>query len=372
VRDFSSRVRVVLRCTAVAFLIALSFDVTVQQSHNALQRHERAGDFRGNIWEPGRDVLNSRNPYPDPASPDLKRVAVPGYPPLTFLTFLPLAMIPYVSAAFLWALLMILASLGAIAAIGVRDPVCYALVALSAPVVTSVWWGNPTPLIVLAAALAWRWRDHSLLGPAAVATAFAIKFVTWPLFVWLLLTGRIRGAARAAALAAGMIILPWASIDFDGARKYPALLQALSSVGAPKGAFIQAALLRFGLPAAITMAAGLILAVVLLAAGVRRGGDHRIYSLALIAGLASSPIVWIFYFGFVSIIIGIHRPKFSLAWLLVPALWVGNMMYFPPSPLMLALTIATTAFLVWWLLAHIPSTSPSLIVLPRPNSLKRY
>lgn len=351
--EAASRRRAVAKWVALAVLLAVVARLTYAQSHNAVLRHERAADFRANIWQPDRDVVAGRNPYPSPTSPAVQG-AVPGYPPLTFLAFLPLAGLPFIPAAYLWGILMISASLGAIAAVGVRDPVCYALVLLSMPVVGSVWWGNPTPLVVLAAALSWRWRDRPWLGPMAVAGAFAIKFVTWPLFAWLLFTGRTRSAGRAIPLAIGMVILPWASIGFHGARRYPALLKAISDVGARKGSFVQAAGLRAGMSPPGALALGLAVALALIVIAAALGGDHRIYSLALIAGLASSPIVWVFYFGVIAVIVGIAKPTWSRQWLLVPALWVGHMMYFPPSPEMLAGTIVVITLTVIWLVWRTP------------------
>lgn len=361
-----SRGRALLKWIALVLLLLLLTRWTVEQSQNAVHRHERAGDFRANIWQPARDVFHNRNPYPSPHSPAVQG-AVPGYPPLTFLTFAPIAALPFVPAAYVWGLLMIAVSLAAIAAVRVRDPICYLLVLLSMPVVGAVWWGNPTPLIVLAAALAWRWRDHPWLGPVAVAVGFAIKFVSWPLFIWFLLTGRSRSALRAALLSVALVLLPWAAIGFHGARDYPALLRALSNVGARKGSFLQAAILRMGGSTSLALAIGLAAAAVLLLIAAYLGGDHRIFSIALIAGLASSPIVWIFYFGVIAVIVGIVRPTFSKAWLLVPALWFGHMMYFPPSPLMLCATNVIAAITALWVLGSSssparPTDSPYLIL----------
>jgi hypothetical protein len=345
----SSRARAAATWVALVLLLLLVVVMSVNQSRNAVARRIHAGDFRANIWQPDRDVLHGKNPYPSPDSPAVQG-GVPGYPPVSFLVFMPIAALPFVPAAYVWGALMIALSLGALVAVRVRDPMCYVLVLFSMPVVGAAWWGNPTPLIVFTAALAWRWRDLPWLGPLAVAAGFAIKFVTWPLLVWLVLTGRVRSAYRSAVLAVLLIVVPWALIDFRGARTYPALLRAISRVGAPKGSFVQAVALRAGLSDAAALAVGMTVAAILLAIAVVLRGDHRVYSLAILAGFASSPIVWIIYFGVVSVIVGIRDSRLSAAWLLVPALWVGHWMYFPPSPAMLGATLCVIGVLLVWIL----------------------
>ena len=62
------------------------------------------------------------------------------------------------------------------------------------------------------------------------------------------------------------------------------------------------------------LVAGTVVAVAAFVAG-RRGRDEESISLAIVAALLASPIVWEHYFAFLLIPLAIAKPRFSAAWM---------------------------------------------------------
>ena len=78
--------------------------------------------------------------------------------------------------------------------------------ATAIPVLSAVRLGTLTPLLVLALAILWRWRDRRWVAGGSLAVAISLKLFLWPLVVWLLLTRRFRAALCAAGSAATLVI----------------------------------------------------------------------------------------------------------------------------------------------------------------------
>jgi hypothetical protein len=308
----------------------------------------RGLDFRANVWDPMQLILDGESPYGEPGAL-AERGATFGYPPLIALVFLPLTVLPYKVAALVFALVLAAASVGAVRAVGVRDVRCLLLVLLSLPVVSACYWGNPTPLVVLAGGLAWRWRDHAWGAPLAIAAGVAVKFLAWPLVVWLALTRRVASAVRAALLSVVLVLAPWALIGFDGLGQYPDLLQEIGDAGAADGLLVQAAAERAGAPGGVATALALAAAAGVLVAAALVRSDRAAYCLASLAGIVSSPLAWIYYLAVVAVIVGVWRRTFSPAWLFVAALWVVGLALHPHSGAVNVFTLALTGVLVGWI-----------------------
>ena len=326
----------------------------------------RGIDFRANVWEPMQRLLDGDSIYADPGTLG-ERGATFGYPPLLVLVFLPLTVLPYKVALLAFGLLLVAASVGAAAAVGVRDVRCLLLVLFSLPVVGACFYGNPTPLVVLAGALAWRWRDRSWAGPTAIAAGIAIKFLIWPLIVWLALTGRVRAAARAVVLSAVFVLVPWAVIGFDGLGDYPDLLRELGEAGEDRGLLAHGLASRAGASSEVATAVGLACAVALLLLAARLRSDRAVYALALLAGLLSSPLAWSYYLAPIAVVIGLWRWTFSDAWLFVPALWVLALSLRSESATLNVIAVALVLGLVAWIVGierrrdPAPEAAPSVV-----------
>ncbi len=224
--------------------------------------------------------------------------------------------------------------------------------ALSLPVAGSVVWGSPTPLVMLCAGLAWRWRDRPWLAPIAVAAGIAVKFLIWPLVVWMAFTGRLRAALRTVVICAALVLVPWAVLGFAGLADYPELLRRLSERFEADGLLVHAAATRLGAPSVVATAVGLLAAAGLLAVAALVRSDRARFALALLAGIVSSPLAWIYYLAVVGVIVGLWAKRWSAPWLFVAALWLVGPSLHPHSGAANAYVLALTAALVAWVVRN--------------------
>jgi hypothetical protein len=226
------------------------------------------------------------------------------------------------AATLVWTLLSLAAVGLALWLLGVRDWRCYALTAVFPFTRSAIDLGTVAPVLLLALAAAWRCRDRLASAGAAAGVAIALKLFLWPLAVWLLLTQRLRAAAAAAGFALLLVLGPWAAIGFAGIGGYPGLLHRLSSEEATSSYSIVALAVRAHLPEAVGVALSIVLAGALIAAAVwaardkgpRRHRDVAVLTLALAAGLAASPIVWVHYFLLLLVPLALSRPRLSALW----------------------------------------------------------
>jgi alpha-1,2-mannosyltransferase len=283
-----------------------------------------AFDFHGALWGAARDVLDGRNPYPPPTTAGV----APGdrfvYPPPVALLLVPLGALPFPLAAGIITAVLIAAVAATLAVLGVRDWRCYGAAYLSIAVLHDIRLGALTPLLALGLALVWRWRAQAR---AAVPLALIVvaKLFLWPLGVWLVATGRVRVALRAAVLAVAASALGWAVIGFAGLADYPQLLRVLADAEQERGYSLVAAGAALGLGPEAARAAAVAVGVALLAfcwREGRRGFDERSLALALAAGLALSPIVWLHYFVLLLVPIALARRTFGAIWLVPALLWL--------------------------------------------------
>ncbi|HUZ84240.1 MAG TPA: glycosyltransferase 87 family protein [Gaiellales bacterium] len=300
--------------------VALAFDV-VRATYGA---HHFA-DF-GIFYDAGRAVLHGRSPYPEATVRALRHQNQFVYPAFSAVVLAPLALLPLELAATILLGCSLLALLASLWLCGVRDWRCAAAALLSLAVAQGIVLGTITPLLVLAVAAAWRWRERPWVVAAALAGAIVAKVFLAPLLVWLLLTRRYAAAARTVLLSAVIGLGSWAVIGFAGLSGYPHLLSVLSRVEQTHGYSTVALCLRLGLGAAAGRAAAVALAAVLVLAAARlRGrtdGDARVLGLVMLACLAISPIVWLNYLMLVIPPLAVLRPRLSPAWLTLIAVWL--------------------------------------------------
>ena len=253
------------------------------------------------------------------------------YPPLLAVLVVPLHPLSAGVATLVWILISLAAIAGALWLLGVRDWRCYALTAVYPVTRSAVGLGTVGPLLLLAVAAAWHWRDRILAAGAAVGTAVALKLFLWPLAVWLALTGRLRAALAGIGLALGLALIPWSAIGFDGLRGYPGLLRHLSDDEATSSYSVVALAVRAHLPEAAGYALSLLAAALLLIVAGWIARDERLsrldrdvaaLTLALAAALAASPIVWVHYFLLLLVPLALTRPRLS-------ALWFVPLAYYP-------------------------------------------
>jgi hypothetical protein len=245
------------------------------------------------------------------------------YPPLLALLAAPLHPLGAGAAALVWTLFSLLAIAAALWLLELRDWRCYALTAVYPFTRSAVDLGTVGPLLLLAVAAAWRWRDQLLQPAAAVGAGIALKLFLWPVAVWLALTRRVRSAVSCGGFVLAFMAIPWAVIGFAGTGDYPHLLKRLAHQEATSSYSLIALAVRAHLPEAVGVILSVLLAVAFLAAAAwvarddrrtARDRDVATLTLALAAGLAASPIVWVHYFLLLLVPLALTRPRLSPLW----------------------------------------------------------
>ena len=149
------------------------------------------------------------------------------YPPLGAFLAVPFHPLGAGAAALLWTLLSLAAIGSALWLLGVRDWRCFALTAVYPVTRSTVDLGTIGPLLLLAVAAGWRWRDRSG-GPAWAGAAVALKLFLWPLAFWFALTRRLTAALLTVGFALAFVFVPWTVLGFAGLTGFPGLLRHLS------------------------------------------------------------------------------------------------------------------------------------------------
>ena len=294
-----------------------------------------AFDFR-QFWQGGRDVIHGVSPYPsaellatagDHLDPEgIREVFRFPYPAGAAVALAPFGALGFETAAAVWSAALIVSLLASLWILGVRDWRVLAVVATSAPVISSVRLGTLTPVLVLLLAVLWRWRDNRWIAGGALALAISLKLFLWPLVVWLALTRRYAAAAIALVAAAVSTIAAWAAIGFDGLADYPELVRRLTDVVADRGYSLVALGVEAGLPRGgaelLPWIVGIALLAVVAALARRGESEQFMFSLTVLAAIALAPIVWLHYFALLVIPLALFRPRFAMAWALLWLFWL--------------------------------------------------
>ena len=171
---------------------------------------------------------------------------------------------------------------------------------------------------MLPVAVMWRYRDRPWIAGLAIGAAVAAKPFVWPLIVWLLVVRRFRAAAVATASAAVLVVGAWAAIGFEGFSDYPALLQELQEVYGPRSLSVATVAAGFGtsvpVGAAITALVGVLLLALAAWLARKRDGDRRSFSLAIVASVVATPVVWIHYAALLLVAVAVRWPRLAAAW----------------------------------------------------------
>jgi glycosyl transferase family 87 len=316
----------------------------------AITFHERTFlfDFHGDLYDAGKAIIDGHDPYRTAFLAHQAAIAragghasttfaVPVYPAPALLASVPLALLPYKLAALTFTVIGVAALIAGLRLLGVRDWRCYGAALLSWPVLHSLRLGQVNELLVLGAAVVWRWRDQLWPAALAVAALVASKLLLWPVWVWLLITRRLRAAVLAIAAGVIAIVICWAVIGFDGFTSYPRMLDDLSAIEGAAGVSLVSVARALGVGRGVGDAVGALGALLLLLASARclnpqRASDsddrapapeRRAYALAVIAALVASPLVWPHYLALTFVAIALLSPRFSVLWLVPLLAWIA-------------------------------------------------
>ena len=269
----------------------------------AVTRGPLAWDFRNELYPQADLLLHGHNPYPHSI-----------WPPLAMAVAAPFTALPSTAAGVVFAAVG-LGCIGlALRLVGVRDWRVYGVTALWPSVLADIRIAHLTPLLCLLAAIAWRYRDRRPISGLALGAACGLKFLLWPVGIWLVATGRIRAAGVAACVgtAALLTVAPFAPVgdyvhtlrnvaarfDQDSYSVFGFLTQLGAADGVARGA---------------TYAVGGVLLVLV--------WQRRSFALAIAAGLVLSPIVWLDFFALAAIPLAIGRPRLFAIWFLPLLTW---------------------------------------------------
>lgn len=286
--------------------------------------HTVAFDFRTVFLPAARDVVHGMSPYPSPHGPSV--VAGTGfvYPPLAAFAGAPFLVVPPSIAAWLATVAMIACLVASLWLLDVRDWRCYTVLLLWRPVLFAVQSANMSLPLLLAVAIAWRYRDRARVGAVAIAAGIAAKLIVWPLLVWALATRRYRSLRDAIVVAAMLVVVPWASIGFASVTHYRELAREMTRIEGPHSYTVDTLAARLGIGGAglaLTFVLGLAILTACMIVG-RRGNDETSFALAVVATLLLSPIVWLHYFVLLAAIVGVSTKRFGLVWIAPILLWL--------------------------------------------------
>lgn len=310
-----------------AFILAV-FVYALVELYIQARGTEYGLDFRGGTWQAGRALLEGRSPYPPPLVGEPLLHASSGFmtPPPLALIGIPFSLLPFWVAIALFNLACVGGAIWALRLLGVTDRRLYVLAACSFPFVSSLSMGQPDGLFALAAACAWKYRDHSWKGAFAAAILIAAKLLAWPLIIWLLVTRRSRQAAVAAGCTLAILLATWACIGFKGLVAYPRLLADDAKTYENVSHSLVAGFMHLGVTAGPAVVFSILLALLLGSAMIKtaRGSDSGWFTAALVVGIMSSAIVWEHYFVLLFVCLAaMRRLHDRVFWLLLTVLWIA-------------------------------------------------
>jgi hypothetical protein len=263
------------------------------------------------------DVLHGASPYAYDADKTF------AYPPFLAWLVAPLHPLSGTVAGALWTVLSLTLVAAALWLLGLRDWRCFALAFLFLFTRSAIDLGTVEPLLLLAVAAAWRWRDDLIPAAAAVGAGIVLKLFLWPLALWLAFTGRLRTAVGAVVAAFGLAFVSWAAIGFAGLGHYPGVLRRLTDDESTSSYSVVALGVRAHLPllgariVAVLVTLGLLALVAWLARDRSRtpyDRDVAVLTACLAVAFAASPIVWIHYFLLLLVPLVLVRPRLSFLW----------------------------------------------------------
>jgi hypothetical protein len=291
------------------------------------------GDRRGSnflsFWQAGRMVLHGQSPYPLldalPAVADRFTFEPFVYPAPAAYWMVPLAILPFAVAKTLFLLLNLGSIVVALRLLDVRDWRCHAAAFASVPVVAGASLGTFSPLLLLGAAAAWRYRDRAARVGLIVAVLVVAKLFLWPLWLWLVYTRRFAAAALSASVGAAITLAAWWGLGFAGLRDYPRVLSRLTELVGTNSYSPYALLHAGGLSGATAQRFLFALGAVLVALAAWRFSairkDDRAFVAALGVALVLTPILWPHYLVLLFVPIALLRRTLSPLWLLPLLIW---------------------------------------------------
>ena len=300
-------------------------------------------------------VLAGDSPYPPPTVESIAGRDAFVYLPLAAIMFTPFALVPPLAADLLATAAVILMAAAALWILGVRDWRCYGIALASMQVFSAIQNANLTLPLLLALAVVWVTRRRTVTPGVVLALTLATKLFLWPMLVWLLATRRYGSMLVAAGSSAVLVLGSWAAISFAGVREFPSLMRVLTKTLGSDSYTVFAVASDLGVGELPARLLGLAVATAVLGACWllgRRGDDARSFTLAILATLLFSPIVWLHYFALLFVPVAIVHRRLSYLWVAPLVLWVYGDPFDNGTTLETVLTLLSMTVLVGLILGE--------------------
>ena len=224
------------------------------------------------------------------------------YPPPFVLPVLPLALLPWQAAAWIWVALTLIAFAVGTAVMPVRPAIRWSvllLAGLSFPFVYATKLGQVGSLLYLLFVIGWRWLDRpGVLGATSAVGALG-KVQPGLVLVWAALTGRWRAVFVGGAVLVGMAVVAAIVLGLGTWVDFLALPGRVSDpITTPHNFTVGAVAYQAGLPrdaASVLQWASTAGVVAILVVTALRLPAVPSYLVALIASQLLSPILWDHY-----------------------------------------------------------------------------
>jgi len=259
-------------------------------------------------------VVDGLNPYASPDA-DVSGGSIGAWPIVAILPAVPLRLFPpgvavWIATGFALATLM-----ATLLVLGVRDWRVAGVLLLWPPAIDAYQTANVSAMLALLTALAWRYRDRSVIAGLTLGATVALKFFLWPVVAWYAVTRRVAAAVLAVLVTGASLLLvtPFVSLG-----DYLRLVDNLSNTFDEKSYTPFALLVGLGLSDAPARAITVALGLSVFALAWRRGS----LGLAIAAAFVLSPIIWRHYFVVLAVPMAIAFPRLHPAWVIPLAFWL--------------------------------------------------
>jgi hypothetical protein len=296
--------------------------------------------------------LAGRNPYPTIGSASVYSGSSFVYPYLISWLFVPFAALPVWLAEELFVVVSIVAYLIGLRLIGVKSNFLVISLVLSSVSIISFQMGTLNPILFLAIAATWKFRDKPIVSGLFVAIAVSTKLFLFPLVLFLVFSKRFRAFAAASALGGGVLGLGFLLGPLSAGGYYHLLTQLARHEGG-QGYSLAALLDRLAVGATPAMMLAIVSSAVIFFLALTITEPKRrqqgIFLVAVVSSLIITPIMWASYLPL--LIPAIATQELRRNWLvfLGPASWV----LVTPDRLgafgdAIGLVVVSTSSLLYW------------------------